>query len=174
MALVPILNYSCPPCSVVSPKRVVGCTGWDSVCWGVLGILLLEKFIGSLFFWISRFPAFSVSKFLGFEVSFLLVSKFWRCHKYPFHVFWKISIPYPRFSRFLRRIFGDFGAHLFQHVLIFMFKIYKNDTRQICPREISWFGLGVLVSPTIKNGFGSQGHVRKFQNHRNEGLWVLP
>ena len=37
------------------------------------------------------------------------------------------------------------------------------------------FRLGMLVSPKIQIiGLGSQGHVQKSWNHRNEGFWSVP
>ena len=69
-----------------------------------LGLLvswfLLSGFVGFLSYW---FLGFEVSWFLGFKVSWLQNSqKFQRPHitKIPIHVFRKILIQYPRFSRF--------------------------------------------------------------------------
>ena len=44
---------------------------------------------------IPKFQSVLVSTFLGF-----LVSKFQRCTKCPFHIFWNILLPYPSFSRY--------------------------------------------------------------------------
>ena len=67
-----ILIPSCSPCSLVSPK-VVGLQRWELVCWGVLGIPLLEKCFRFL---VSRVL---VPRFLGYLVQ--------RVTKLAFHVF---------------------------------------------------------------------------------------
>ena len=59
---------------------------------------LVSKFLGFKVYW---FPNFLISKFLGFLVSAPLGFNIPMSHitKMPFRVFWKILIPYPRFSR---------------------------------------------------------------------------
>ena len=68
---------------------------------GFLGSGLLSFLV--IGFLVSKFLGLSVSKCLGFLVSKFLSSKvpeFQRFTTFPFHVFWKILIPYPRLSRF--------------------------------------------------------------------------
>ena len=94
------------------------------LCWGMLGIPLLEDwkeclvscFVGFLIFgflvsWFQSWLAsvFLVSKILGFLVSkdsWFLGSKFQRFTNLPFHASRKILIPDPRFWKYLIRLVG--------------------------------------------------------------------
>ena len=64
-------DHSCPPCSLVPPKRVVGCTGGSRYVEGCWGFPYLRKLIGFLVvgFLVSWFLGFVVCWFLGFLVS---------------------------------------------------------------------------------------------------------
>ena len=120
-----------------------------------MAIPLLEnvKFVVSWFLdlEVSKFPIFRsfpkfqrllISKLSDFKVSWFQssrVPKFQRSHitKIPFHVLWKILIPYSRCSRSFKTDRHDFSVPAFANkqklciskILIFM-KIFKN-----------WFGL---------------------------------
>ena len=99
-------------------SRFDGVQGWESLCWRVLGILLLEnqQIMVSWFLGV-WFLDCKVSWFLGFKVSWSRNFKDSGSHitEYPFHVLKKILIPYSRFSK--TKLNGSswlFGANLFQ------------------------------------------------------------
>ena len=100
-----------------------------------------EKFLGFL---VSKFLGFLVSKFLGFEVSWfrnLSVTTFQRLTKCPFHVFWRILIPYPNFQQFIWRIVGICsGACLFQY-----FHFLEIPKLEIYDKSISETYLGIFL-----------------------------
>ena len=109
-------DHSCPPSSLVSPKRKAGA----GVGVGMLrgrGIPL-KKNLGFLVSWfqsfnVSKYLGFLVSKFLGFLIywflgykvsihkfHFMIFVKYWfHITRWPFHVFCKRLISYLRFSR---------------------------------------------------------------------------
>ena len=63
------LDRSCPPSSLVSPRRVVGCMGGSRYVDGCWGFLYLKKFIGFLIlgFLVFSFLSFKLYWFLGFK-----------------------------------------------------------------------------------------------------------
>ena len=84
---------SCPPCSLVSPKRMVGCRGGSRYVEGVLGFLvswflafLVSKLLGFLVVWFLFFAFLVSSKFLGFKVSKSQSLKDLPKLPFPFHV----------------------------------------------------------------------------------------
>ena len=114
--------------------------------------------------------------FLGFLVSnFQRINdaKFqWsRITRNPFHVFWNILIPYPRFSRIIRRTVGIVRCPSFHTFFRFedFPKFWDLQKKIDSTNGISWILWSVLGPPEINHiGFGAQGHVRKFRNHRNK------
>ena len=115
------------------PQKRPGLQGWESVCWGVLGIPLLENRKGFLVSWflVSLFQGLLVSWFLSFLVYYFLavlvswflgfwfigfvVSKFQRFVKLSLHVFDKYWSHIQEFQEFIRRISITFRCRLFEH-----------------------------------------------------------
>ena len=147
----------------------------------VVGFLVL-KFIGflasrSLGFLVSKFQSFLVSKFQRFKKTFNVFKRY-RFHitKFLFQNFWKWSIPHPNlFKNILAGSTGCSGLRLFenfQKLGIITCWYFQNNIRLKQFGIIYWILWGIVGSPKIEiNGFGIQGHVRKSQNHRNEGVW---
>ena len=127
--------------------------GWQSVCWGLLRILGFS-FLGCL-----------VSEFLDFSNSFISV--------------WYIGTILPIFHF---TFFDRYWSHIhdFQNKTRWIFTIVRRTSFQKLPNcwssdnlifpniirfkcfVFSWFCLGVLASPKIKQlVFGSRGHVQK-------------
>ena len=131
--------------------------GWDSVCWGVLRIPLLEnkkKVSCVLGFWFLRFTD---SWFLGFRVSWLLgfknSKKLWGLYKL-FGQYYQISIScslididiLPKlFNTLLDGSTAFCGAHLFEHDQHFGFPKMRFTN------HFKWLGifLDYLRSPGV-------------------------
>ena len=151
-----------------------GC--WFKNCVAHVGVGMLrgKDFFGFLVPWLQ---SFLVSCFLSFKVSWFqrcFVSKFQRFTTFPFHVFRKILIPYPRFPRFHSTVRRQFSVPAFSKVVNILdfqnFEIYDVLLKYL---GLSWIISGILGPPTTRIiGFGGQGRVRKCWNHRNEGLWL--
>ena len=131
--------------SLVSPKRVVRCRGGNRYVEGK-GFLIF----GFLVSWLLRllvswFRSFLVSKFLGFKISQIQWS---HITKLPCYVFWKILIPYPRFSNNIKRIAVFFSAPVFfrkipnaRYPTFFKFinkHVCKNNLDCLGSSEVSW------------------------------------
>ena len=72
--------------------------GWESVCWGVLGISLFEKvywFLGFMVLWflVSRFVFLVMHNFPGEEGQLERTGSFWDQLEFPENVFWSGHIP---------------------------------------------------------------------------------
>ena len=181
------------PLSVpVSPKlpRVPGWSGagGEAVCWGLLGIPLLEKFIDFLCFCflVSKCLGFLLSWFQRFKVSWFLAFKVSKFHRFKDPILPNCHYMFCVGSRshaqdlqeLIRRTVGFVSARHFETCHNFglpNYDIYKN---QICFKNVfglSWTCFGVLVSPKINIiGFWAWWQVQKTRNHRHEGFEVLP
>ena len=132
-------------------------------------------FLGLL---VSSFQSFRVPKIQGFINHLMFLEDIDPISpSFHFMLFWKILIPYPRFSRTYWTYLRNFLAPVFS-IKIRMPGLQKiRFPNIICLktiRDVSWIIWSILVSPKMNNiGFGSHGHVRKSPNHENEGLWAL-
>ena len=150
-------NLSNPQTRFLSGGRV---QGWQSVCWGMLGIPLLENkqvpyFVGFLFFGsvVSRKP----NSDSCFPRNIDLMSKVYKV--------------------LLNGSSGLFGPCLFENCQQMGFRNFEtyNNNMFINVPGFSWLVLCVLVSPKTKIiGFGGSVHVQKCRNHRHAEFSSLP
>ena len=124
---------------------------------------LVSKFEGFL---LSKFPSFLVSKFLQWS----------HITKHPFHAFWKIMIPCPRFSRKFKTGLHDFAVPAFSNFQIFDLQPFEMNKHHVSNNfRFSLIIWSALVPQKINNiGFWAHGHNGKSQNHGTEGFSVSP
>ena len=145
----------------------------ESVCWGVVGVPLIENEKDS------RFLGFLVLKLLGFVVSKSQSFKVSKIRKFISWLLKDLGSILPHFHFMLS---GRYWSHIqyFQHFIRWIvanlsnildfryFEMFQNNIGSTW-FVFSWIVGCILGSPKInKNGVGSHGHVQKFRNHRNE------
>ena len=151
--------------------------GWGSESWGVVGIPLVENNK------VSRVQRFQVSKFRIRKVSdskvsdfqnfkssrhkWMFVGRYWtRITDISFHVFWKILIPYSRFSKTILEGSSGVSSLVFSNIC----KVADFRNYEISQTYIRWTDsffflnhLEYLRPPKINTGNSdvrSHGHVR--------------
>ena len=133
------------------------------VCW--FRVFVVSWFLGFLVSW---FPTFKVSKFQGSHMTEL-----------PFHVFWKISIPYSRFPRRFETDLQDLSGPAFPD----FFKVSDFRNVKISPNNMFFENeldsfldyLSALASPKIKQLVPEVKDTFKTSpNHEHDEFCFLP